>query len=83
MFRGKNGAFALLCNCIRDSACPVANQPKVTDEEWMLVCTCCGGDSLGESVSESEMKLIFASPSKKRRFLASISATVVAQEPFV
>jgi hypothetical protein len=48
LFRGKRGPFALLCICICHSACPVGNQPQVTDEEWVRECTCSGSDSLRE-----------------------------------
>jgi hypothetical protein len=47
LFRGR-GAFALLCNCNCHSACPLAGQPQVADEEWVQECTCSGADSLRE-----------------------------------
>jgi hypothetical protein len=48
LFRGKNGAFALLCVCACHSACPLAERSQVADEEWVEECTCSGGDSLRE-----------------------------------
>jgi hypothetical protein len=48
LFGGKNGAFALLCNCVCHSACPLATRSQVTDEDWIQECTCSGGDSLRE-----------------------------------
>jgi len=48
LFRGKKGAFALLCNCNCHSGCPLAKQAQVTDAEWVQECTCSGADSLRE-----------------------------------
>jgi hypothetical protein len=48
LFRGKKGAFALLCNCNCHSDCPLAKQAQVTDAEWVQECTCSGADSLRE-----------------------------------
>jgi hypothetical protein len=48
LFRGRKGAFALLCVCTCHSACLLAKKSQVADEEWVEECTCSGGDSLRE-----------------------------------
>lgn len=48
LFRGKKGAFVLLCNCNCHSDCPLAKQAQVTDAEWVQECNCSGADSLRE-----------------------------------
>src|SRR5580698_5733058 len=48
LFGSRTDAMAQLCNCICHSACPIANQREVADEEWVQQCTCPGSDALRE-----------------------------------
>jgi hypothetical protein len=40
--------MAFLCDCTCHSACPVANQSEVTNEQWVRDCTCPGSVALKE-----------------------------------